>query len=189
MIDHRGFVELAEGLRWTTARLAIRRILPKDRAAQIEHEMNAEIMGFIREPLSRAETEERIRKFGGPWKAGEGEWLGLTVTERGHDDFLGLIFLRIVSFENETVEVGYRLHPGHHGKGFATEATSSLLDLLREKARVRKIVASCVAENTASWRVMEKLGMEREGCLRQHSSLGGEWRDELVYGLIFEEDS
>jgi RimJ/RimL family protein N-acetyltransferase len=41
-----------------------------------------------------------------------------------------------------------------------------------------------VAQNEASIGLLEQLGMQREGCLRQFSRLGGEWHDELVYGLL-----
>ncbi len=189
MIDQEAFVQLAEELRWSTDRLSIRRMLQKDLAMQIVHESNPEIMRFIRDPLPQAQALERIKKLEDPWAAEEREWLGLAITERGRDEFAGLLALRIESYANETVEVGYRLAPDLHGKGLATEATASLLELLRLQARVHKVVAYCVAENTASWRVMEKLGMQREACLREYSRLAGKWHDELVYGWILDPDS
>ena len=44
-----------------------------------------------------------------------------------------------------------------------------------------------MAEHQGSYRLMEKLGMQREGQLRQHSTLAGRWHDELVYGLLASE--
>ena len=57
-------------------------------------------------------------------------------------------------------------------------------DFLFGVGGVAKVLAFCVADNRPSFRLMEKLGMRREGQLRRHSMLGGVWHDELVYGLF-----
>ena len=186
MIGREAFVELCEDLRWSTPRLLVRRLEPEDEPTQIDHELNPEIMGFIRDPLPREEVVERVKQLRDGWRAEEGQWLGLGVTERGEERPVGFLFFRVLSYADESVEVGYRLNPDVHGRGYTTEAMVGLVEILRDRARVHKVVASCVAENRASWRVMEKLGMQREGRLRHHSRLAGRWRDELVYGLVFD---
>jgi aminoglycoside 6'-N-acetyltransferase len=50
-----------------------------------------------------------------------------------------------------------------------------------------RITASCDARNTASAAVLERLGMRREGHLRESTWAKGEWTDDLLYGLLHHE--
>jgi [ribosomal protein S5]-alanine N-acetyltransferase len=89
-------------------------------------------------------------------------------------------------FEGHRVgEFGYGVARALWGRGFATEAAQLMIDMafraLPELVRVR---ATADARNVASWRVMEKLGMTREGLLRQDRSCRGELLDTVVYGLL-----
>ncbi|MBO6634491.1 MAG: GNAT family N-acetyltransferase, partial [Parvibaculum sp.] len=49
---------------------------------------------------------------------------------------------------------------------------------------LQRIVATCDQRNKASARVMEKLGMRREGAFRQSKFIQGEWRDEYLYAVL-----
>ncbi len=174
-------------LRLTTERLEVRRFEERYVAEAIEHELDPRIMRLVRDIGTR---EAAIEKAGGmvaPWRGGEGEWVGFAVTLRGGQAMLGLVSFRIVSFDNQSAELGYRLHPDHQRRGYAPEACGALCDFLFDVGGIRKIIAYCTSDNRASYRVMEKLGMQREGCLRQHSKLGDAWPDELVYGLLRDE--
>ena len=73
------------------------------------------------------------------------------------------------------------------GKGYATEAARAAAKLLFEIG-YRKLIAGCDAANTGSARVLEKIGMKREGCFRQAIlRKDGSWGDDLQYGLFREE--
>jgi ribosomal-protein-alanine N-acetyltransferase len=168
----------------TTERLHLRPITPSDNAVQVQHELNPAIMQTIRDPMPQAEIEERVADFSGPWQADEDSWVGLSLVETSTDHVIGFFFLRVISFENQSMEVGYRLHPDYWRQGYALEAGQALLTFLDEVLQVRKAVAYCIKSNAGSAGMLEKLGFVREGCLRQHSPLGGKWHDELVYGLV-----
>lgn len=60
------------------------------------------------------------------------------------------------------IEVGYGFDRPHWGKGYATEVAAAWLRYGFEQADLGRIVAVASPENTASWRIMEKLGMQRE---------------------------
>ena len=62
-----------------------------------------------------------------------------------------------------TVEVGYSIVPDYRGQGFAFEATRALIDEALARPDVCRITASCLEENVASLKVLEKLGMRRAG--------------------------
>jgi RimJ/RimL family protein N-acetyltransferase len=81
-------------------------------------------------------------------------------------------------------DVGFELAPAHWGRGYATEAARAVVDFGFDALRLHRIWAWCVAENTASARVLEKLGMRPEGRLVEHAEVKGRWLDTLLYGIL-----
>ena len=67
-----------------------------------------------------------------------------------------------VYFENGVGELGWIVNRKYWGNGFATEAAKALVDHFSKRGR-RRFIAHCDTENTASFKVMEKLGMTRTG--------------------------
>ena len=172
-MDVSRFVDLAEDLRLGTERLVLRRMTEADVPTAIEHEQNRDIMRWVRDPCSAEEVVRRVRDTLAPWTAGDGEWLMLVLAPREDEArMLGVVCCRITAAANETVEIGYRLHPAHQRRGFCREACARLFDFLFGEVSVRKVVALCARPNEASWRLMERLGMRREGQLREYSPLG-----------------
>ncbi|GAB3652431.1 GNAT family protein [Nocardioides korecus] len=84
--------------------------------------------------------------------------------------------------------LGYALDPAYVGRGLATEMARALLDVAFGQLGLRRVTAGCYADNLASWRVMEKLGMRREqhGVADSwHAELG--WVDGFTYAVLREE--
>ncbi len=80
------------------------------------------------------------------------------------------------------------LDPAHTGHGYATEAVRELIRYGVEELGVRRVVASCFLDNTASWRLMERLGMRREvHAVRDALHRSGRWLDTVGYALLAEE--
>lgn len=89
---------------------------------------------------------------------------------------------------NTQAELGWTLDPAHQGRGYATEAVRELMRLCFEDLGLRRIEAHCFADNEASWRLMERVGMRREGLFRAdslHATRG--WIDGMSYGLLADE--
>lgn len=85
-------------------------------------------------------------------------------------------------------ELGWVLAPGHAGQGLATEAVRAMIDLCFRELGLRRVVAHCFADNTASWRLMERLGMRRESHTVQESlHRSGAWLDGYSYAILAEE--
>src|SRR6202040_3772712 len=76
------------------------------------------------------------------------------------------IRIGVRSAEHRQGDLGYAVHPDHWGKGFATEALRRILEFGFENLSLERIWATADVRNVASWRVMEKAGMEREGLMR-----------------------
>ncbi len=69
-----------------------------------------------------------------------------------------------------------------------TEAAFSLLRYSFEELHLHRVIATCQPENIPSYRVMEKLGMRREGFFRKCIYRGGNtWCDEYFYAMLEEE--
>lgn len=180
-----GFTEDINRFDLTTERLRIRRQNESDFDDVMAHETNTEIMRYIKDiDPDITVIEKFVRDSFQDWIAEDGKWAVLGVYLRNNDAFLGNIFVRFESMEFGRVEIGYRFHPEYHGHGYATESMKALTSWLWKEPKINKLLAYCVADNDASYRLMEKLGMQREGVLRQHSTLGGVWHDELVYGVL-----
>ncbi|WP_374454522.1 GNAT family N-acetyltransferase [Nocardioides sp.] len=85
-------------------------------------------------------------------------------------------------------ELGWAFHPDHGGRGHATEAVRALLRIAFDDLGLRRVTATCFADNEASWRLMERVGMRREvHAVREalHRSHG--WVDAYGYALLADE--
>jgi RimJ/RimL family protein N-acetyltransferase len=85
---------------------------------------------------------------------------------------------------NRHAELGYWVGRPYWGGGYATEACEALVRYGFEALALHRIHGNCLRRNPASARVMRKLGMVYEGCLRQHALHRGVFEDLEVYGLL-----
>ena len=108
----------------------------------------------------------------------------LAITLRDGGALAGSCGIRLAEPGARAADLGYEVSPEHWGRGYATEAARAMLEFGFGELGVRRVWAECVPENAASRRVMEKLGMRREGRLRQTQRYKGRWWDTLVYGIL-----
>ena len=114
-----------------------------------------------------------------------GEWYQLAIAERSAPGIVvGDCGFRSRLDDPAVVDVGFTLAPSAQGNGFATEAIAELLRYLFEDRVKHKVCADCDTRNRGSWRLLERLGFEREGTLRESYREGPEWADEYLYGLL-----
>lgn len=81
----------------------------------------------------------------------------------------------------------YGLARSHWGQGLMVEAASALVSWAFETYGLAKVYSNADVRNRQSWRVMEKLGMTREGLFRKHRRIKGEQVDDVYYRLLHEE--
>jgi RimJ/RimL family protein N-acetyltransferase len=85
-------------------------------------------------------------------------------------------------------ELGWFLHPDHAGRGYATEAVRELIRICFTDLALRRVTANCFADNEASWRLMERVGMRREVyTVRDSLHRSGRWLDGMGYALLADE--
>ena len=88
---------------------------------------------------------------------------------------------------HKTASIGFDLDPRLWGRGLATEAARAVVDRAFDTLRLRKVWATADAPNVASIRVLEKLGMRREGLQREHDWRRGKPVDIVNYGVLLDE--
>jgi len=90
--------------------------------------------------------------------------------------------------QDAQADLGWVLHPDHAGHGYATEAARERIRLCFEELGLRRVTANCFADNTAPWRLIERVGMRRETyAVTESLHRSGEWLDTMGYGLLAEE--
>ncbi len=87
----------------------------------------------------------------------------------------------------DEADIGYELDPAFWRQGLATEAATAMLAFAFGDLRVHRVWAWCIADNEASWRLLERLGFTREARFRQNEWMQGRWWDTCIYGLLADE--
>jgi len=101
-----------------------------------------------------------------------------------NEQFIGLFGLNLASQKFQSGEVWYKLHPDYWGKGYATEALDRVLDFGFDELKLHRIQAGCAVENIGSIKVLEKVGMIREGHRRKILPLKSGWTDNYEYAIL-----
>ena len=111
-----------------------------------------------------------------------GEWFQIAVDLDG--ELVGDVAFAAWAHEPRTVEIGFTIAPERQRRGYAREAVAGLLGHLFGTLGKHRVTATCDVRNAASARVLEAVGMRREGHLVEAVWAKGEWTDDLVYALL-----
>lgn len=142
-----------------TERLVLRRSIPEDAEAIAAYRSDPEVhryQGWQRTDVEsvRAEIEEMARR-----EPGDPGWVQLSVIERASGRLVGDVGLCGIPGEPGVVKVGYTIAPPYQGRGYGTEAMRALVAYAFDELGVEVVRAYADAENVASHRVAEKIGM------------------------------
>jgi len=167
-----------------TDRLVLRRPTPTDAPAIYEYGRDPAVTRYLifRTHNSVADAEAFLGTCQARWESGE-EYCWL-ITLRTQNRTIGSIACRV---RGHAVDIGYALGSAYWHHGYATEAGRALIAWAGDLPEVYRVWAVCDVENTASARVLEKLGMSREGVLRRwiiHPNISPEPRDCYVYAKV-----
>ena len=98
--------------------------------------------------------------------------------------FIGLIALNLGKPKFRNAEVWYKLHPDFWNQGYATESLNKILAFGFDQLSLHRIEAGCAVGNIGSIRVLEKVGMTREGRKREVLPLKNGWSDNFHYAIL-----
>jgi RimJ/RimL family protein N-acetyltransferase len=117
----------------------------------------------------------------------EGSFMNLGVEVRGEGVLIGEVALGVVSTVHRVCEVGYVFDPRWNGRGYATEATTVMVNLAFERLGAHRVIGRIDGRNVASRRVLERIGMRHEARFRENEFVKGEWTDEVIYAVLEDE--
>lgn len=135
----------------------------------------------IPHPYTESYAQEFIADSQKDLSSGKGLRLGIVLRESSA--LCGGIGLRIDG-DHQRAELGYWIGVPYWGNGYATEAAQAVVKYGFETLELHRIFASHVSKNTASGKVLTKIGMRYEGCHRAHILKWGEFHDLEMYGML-----
>lgn len=105
------------------------------------------------------------------------------IREKGSTKQIGATGLK-VDHDNNKAELGYWMSQEFWNKGYVTEAAKALVDFGFTQLKLKRIFATHFDYNPASGRVLEKIGMQREGFLKAHTFRNNNYQDHVLYAII-----
>jgi [ribosomal protein S5]-alanine N-acetyltransferase len=90
----------------------------------------------------------------------------------------------ITDTSNKEGSIGYCFDNQFWRNGYASESANALIRFGFESLKLHRIFATCHPENIGSAKVLERVGMVKEGCLREHKFQKGKWRDSFIFSIL-----
>jgi RimJ/RimL family protein N-acetyltransferase len=146
-------------LPWASSRIVLRRLAADDLAAFQAYRHDAEVGRYQGwQPLADADAGAFIAEMSRAEFGRPGQWLQIAIAGSADDGLLGDIGLLVMDGGGEA-EFGITLAGEAQGRGLAEEAARALVAGLRAHTGVRRLIAITDTRNTASARLLERLGM------------------------------
>jgi RimJ/RimL family protein N-acetyltransferase len=134
-------------------------------------------------------NEIKVRKFiaeQNSYQAFEVDKYFHLAVERAEDGkVMGI--LSLLCGDHAQGEIGWSLGIEHRGNGYAVEGARALMRYGFSVLKLHRIQAKTTSINSASWKVMERVGMRKEAQLQEAEYRDGEWIDGLIYANLADE--
>jgi len=167
-----------------TRRLLMRCLRMEDAPAMLEIMSDEETVRYWGRPmmteLAQAETytRENLR-----WME-DGHCLYWGLEEKAGNRMIGTCTLFRLDSSNRRGEIGYLLNRAYWQQGFMSEALESVIAYAFSNLKLHRLEADTDPENTASIKLLERFGFQREGLFRDRWLVNGSWCDSLMMGLV-----
>jgi ribosomal-protein-alanine N-acetyltransferase len=171
--------------RLETERLVLRALRPEDALTVARLAGRREIADTtisIPHPYSVDQAQEWIASHAGHQDPNKGIAFGITMKADGQ--LFGVVGLREIDREHSQAEMGFWIGLEWWGNGYAAEAAKAVIGYAFEKLKLNRVYAHHMVRNPASGRVLEKIGMKREGLLRQRVRKWGVFEDVVLMATI-----
>jgi [ribosomal protein S5]-alanine N-acetyltransferase len=165
-----------------TDRLIIRHYTTEDISAMVEMLNDKIIHRFTTVPYPY--TKKMATSFA---KKRDKNNLHFGIFRKSDNTLVGGVGLKDVDHKTKSAELGYLCHRKHRNKGYVTEASLAVLKFAFNDLKLKRIEVDCNINNSASRKVIKKLGAKYEGTLRNAIPWKSSWEHKLVHSILKEE--
>lgn len=165
-------------------RLFIRNYSIEDINDVYEFMSDPEMAQYERFPaMSWDQTVQFIKTFSLAALSTKEPFVELAIVLKAENRVIGGISMKYLDDGLNQAEIGYRIHWEYQNKGYATEACRTCIEELF-RIGIRRVRAGTLAINKPSWRVMEKLGMQRIARFKEKVLINDRYQDEYLYEIV-----
>ena len=133
--------------------------------------------------LSRASFRRRIRHYMRDMREDVGYALFVYDT-RSTSLVGGITLCNVRRGVTQSCTLGYWVGAAQARQGVMTAAVRAVVPFVFDSLELHRLEAACLPENTASMRLLERVGFKREGLARRYLRINGDWRDHVLYALL-----
>lgn len=130
----------------------------------------------------KEQAVKMIESFSKNFQAKHSIRWGILVKETS--EFVGTVGLNNLVISSKRTEIGYDLLPEHWRKGIVSEAVEAVIKFCFEELALYRIAAVTFPENEASFKLLLKLGFQKEGLLRGYIYQNEKSNDALIFSLV-----
>jgi [ribosomal protein S5]-alanine N-acetyltransferase len=170
-----------------TERLLLRKITLNDASDMFEYASNPEVSEYTMwsTHTSIEDTKYFLKSLTKMYK--RKELVDWGIVHKAEKKFIGTCGFVEWSMTHSRAEIGYALSARYWREGYMSEAANAIIEFGFREMLLNRIVGRCEVNNIASARVMEKVGMQLEGILRQQLFVKGRYWDLKIYSILREE--
>lgn len=170
-----------------TERLLLRKITLNDASDMFEYASNPEVSEYTMwsTHTSIEDTKYFLKSLTKMYK--RRELVDWGIVHKAEKKFIGTCGFVEWSMTHSRAEIGYALSARYWREGYMSEAVNAIIEFGFREMLLNRIVGRCEVNNIASARVMEKVGMQLEGILRQQLFVKGRYWDLKIYSILRED--
>jgi len=136
-----------------------------------------------KDDLTKAAFKRRIKRYQRNERENNG--IAYLIFKRASGTLVGGITVsRILRGVAQSCAIGYWIGEPFIKQGYMSEAVSGILPEIFIEQGFHRLEAACLPHNTASIRVLEKAGFQREGYAREYLKIAGKWQDHLLFAML-----
>ena len=170
---------------FTSQRLGFRNWIPSDKKPFAAMCKDKDVMEYFPSTLSTKESNGLIDRLIKHYNENNFTFYAVDILE--NSEFIGFIGMINTSFEayfTPCVEIGWRLKRASWGKGYATEGAKCCLKYGFDELNLNEIVSITPLKNSKSEKVMQKIGMHKEGIFEHPYFEDDHWlKTEMLYKI------
>jgi len=138
-------------------------------------------------PFSLDQAETFLKEMERARPGTPGNWYQIAVERQSQPGIIGDCAFQVLAEDERQAEIGFTFSRSFQKQGYAAEAVRRLLDYLFGELHLHRVTATCDVENTASFRLLERVGMRREAHFIENIWFKGAWGSEYAYALLYRE--